>query len=150
MIRVVGASVCVLALTGCGGSNPTSATSPTAAFVGTWAEPRGSNSQLQIMLTNAPSQGTLAGGADTVSGNWTITSADATQAFQGGTCTGRVADRTISLLLLVLPAIPGACDETVSGTLDASGARMTGNRGYRCRDGSAYGGSGTLTLVKEQ
>jgi hypothetical protein len=148
---MVGAALCVLALASCGGSSsPNSVTPATAAFVGTWAEPPGSSRRLQITLSDAPSQATLAGGADTVSGSWTQIAPDGNQTDQRGSCTGRVAGTTITLLMRILPPIPGACDENLSGTLDATGTRMSGNLAFTCQGNTAFGGRGMVTLIKQQ
>jgi hypothetical protein len=150
VIRKFGAALCVLVMAGCSDSGPTSATPPTAAFVGTWIEAPGSSSRLQITLSNAPSQTTLAGGPDTMSGSWTIVADDGSRTLSSGTCGGRVSGGMITMLLRVVPPIPGACDESLSGTLDASGTRMSGNRGVSCQGSIASGAGGTITLIKQQ
>src|SRR5262245_58355130 len=109
MLRLVSAVLSAVLMANCGGSSPTSATSPTAAFVGTWAEPVGWSSRLQITLTDSP-VAQLTFGPDTVTGTWTFTASDSTQ-NRSGTCTGRVAETTIALVLRLVPPVPGACDE---------------------------------------
>jgi hypothetical protein len=89
----------------------------------------------------------LASVNDTVAGTWTITAGTPSQSVNG-TCTGRVVGSTVTLVMTVIPATD-ACPFDVSGTLDATGTRMTGPSAAICPGASPTSGGPTITLVKQ-
>jgi hypothetical protein len=82
-----------------------------------------------------------------LTGTWAIASQDTSQ-NTGGPVTGRVIGSALSVVLM--SSVPGACLANVSGTLDATGTRLTGTfASGTCGDAAAGGVVSGVTLAKQ-
>jgi hypothetical protein len=144
VLCAVAVALAVAAL-GCSSESATPVSPSGPSFAGTWVgavTASAISGNLQLTLVPSPLQ-LPSGPARDYAGMWTIAFPDPTD-----NAAGMASGRTLGTVLTVTlrPSAAEACPFALSGTLDASGTRLTGTMGpIQCSGGI----SAPVTLVKQ-